>query len=191
MLAVQPTSILDIGAGFGALGVLARQYTDIMRLQYDRRSWKTKIFAVDIHGAYVTPLHDYIYDEVVVADAVEFLESVLAQGSGGVVFDMVLCCDVIEHYEREAGERLLELIDECSRAAVITTPRAFFPQDALLGNEHERHRSLWSPEDFAGYRVRTVRGVKIMALKDVPMDAPWAASVGLHWDDADLQPTRS
>lgn len=183
ILVTQPMSILDIGAGFGSFGVLARLYTDICYNRYHRLQWKTKIIGIEIHKPYLNPLHDYIYDSMIFADAVRVLESFQKKNEK---FDLILCCDAIEHFDKERGLWLLELINSTSKTSVITTPLKFFPQTGFLNNPYETHRSHWTKEDFIGYRVKILCQNKILAVRDVPIDANKMSFYKFHLDEFEL-----
>jgi len=60
-------------------------------------------------------------------------------------YDLVLMVDVIEHLSKEEG---LRLIDRIPGWMVICTPQEWFqnPEAGLI--PPEKHRSLWSVEDF-------------------------------------------
>ena len=61
--------------------------------------------------------------------------------------------DVIEHFEREKGEQLLDEVCRLSGAQVVFTPWGFYPQDAATSPELADcppmwHRSGWGLQDF-------------------------------------------
>lgn len=65
ILHYKPASVLDIGAGFGCMGMVARQYTDIY--QAERKptrysGWEARIDAVEVYGWYITDLQKKIYN---------------------------------------------------------------------------------------------------------------------------------
>lgn len=67
--------------------------------------------------------------------------------------------DVIEHMERDRGERIRDLA-ETFEHAVIFTPLGWYPQDeetpdcwGLNGGYWQKHRSAWQPEDFPNWKV--------------------------------------
>jgi hypothetical protein len=68
--------------------------------------------------------------------------------------DLVTLIDVIEHFEREEAIELLRQAKAVAgRRVVLFTPRGVFPQDGhdafgLGGEELQRHRSTWEPEDL-------------------------------------------
>lgn len=73
--------------------------------------------------------------------------------------DSIFLLDVIEHLEKDVGQKvLIEIERVCRRQAVIFTPLGFMPQhmedgenDAwgLSGVEMQEHKSGWLPEDFS------------------------------------------
>lgn len=76
-------------------------------------------------------------------------------------FDVVLMLDFIEHLEKSRG---LEIIDQCKSIArkkiILFTPlwwdknekHTNNPDKWCYGNEFNLHKSLWSVEDFKGWR---------------------------------------
>lgn len=144
---IDPASILDVGVGFGKYGVLAREYTDLRHGRYYRKDWKVVIDGIEIFDPYVNPVWD-IYDRVFCEDAVELLHHLKN-------YELVLLCDVIEHFEKSVGHAVLaECRRMATRAVIVSTPVIRYPQDPMHGNEHERHRSEWCQEDFPGFTFR-------------------------------------
>jgi hypothetical protein len=88
--------------------------------------------------------------------------------------DLVTMIDVIEHFTPDDAAELLRKAGAVARRRVVLfTPRGEFPQDGfdafgLGGEELQRHRSSWEPEDFTGL------GMKVMVLDD--FHGPWNAS---------------
>ena len=141
---LQPKSVLDIGVGFGKWGFLAREYTDINAHHYKREDWRVRIEGVEAFPEYSTPTYHYIYDKVHYGD----LRIVLPELPE---FDLVIVGDVIEHFDKEVGLELLQQLRRKSRHILLSSPTVFFTQE-LFDNEFERHRSLWTVDDFAGFR---------------------------------------
>lgn len=170
MLKLSPQSILDIGVGFGKWGFLLREYTDIRLSEkdparYQRENWKVRIDGIEGYQPYVTPVHRYIYSEVMIGDAREVIERVGR-------YDMILIADVIEHLPKTDGVRLLQRCREhCDGAVIVTTPGSFVAQGAACGNELERHRSEWRREDFEnfpGAKARIVENDILVAVIPAP-----------------------
>jgi trans-aconitate methyltransferase len=126
ILALQPESILDIGAGSGTYGKLFRPHFP-----------NAFMTAVEIHSAYVS---DYklwqTYDSVVIGDA---------RTCDLPIADVVILGDVLEHMSQRDA---LELWDRCRNRAVkgvfLSVPIIEWPQGEVNGNPHERHVHTWS-----------------------------------------------
>ena len=141
---LQPTSVLDIGIGFGKWGFLVREYTDINAHRYQREDWRVRIEGVEAFPEYVTPTYHYIYDQVYHGDLREVLPRL-------TTYDLVIIGDVIEHFDKEVGLDLLRQLRQKSRYILLSSPTVFFTQE-LFENEFERHRSLWTVDDFKGFQ---------------------------------------
>lgn len=145
----RPKSILDLGVGFGKYGVLLREALDVAELRYDRDTWQTTLVGVEGHAAYRNPIHDYVYDEVHYGRIQDLLGSL-------EVFDVVLLIDVLEHFTKDEGHRLLaEMLAHTRKALVVSTPADPAPQTEYLGNTLEAHLSRWGERDFARLRGTT------------------------------------
>lgn len=72
-------------------------------------------------------------------------------------FDVVFCGEVLEHLQQQEGLELLASMERVARRRVIlTTPVGRCQQHPYDGNEHQAHRSAWTPGALRrlGYRVR-------------------------------------
>lgn len=142
-----PRSILDVGVGFGKWGHLFREYTDVVAAEsdparYARENWQVRIDGIEGHAPYLTPMHEYLYDEIRVGDMRTTIHEV---GE----YDVIFLGDVIEHVDKADGARLLEAcLAHARKAVVVTTPARPAPQDAVCANELEAHRSVWQARDF-------------------------------------------
>lgn len=79
-------------------------------------------------------------------------------------FDAVVALDVIEHFSREDGARLLDNMERAARRVVLVlTPNGFVPQPANT-NPWQLHRSGWTADDFKarGYEVGGVYGSRAL-----------------------------
>jgi hypothetical protein len=155
---LKPKSILDVGVGFGKWGHLFREYTDITEAEkepkrYRRRNWRVRIDGIEGHAAYLTPMHRYLYDKIYVGDARTLIKELPRH-------DLVFMGDVIEHLGKRDGFRLLRnAVRSANKAVIVTTPKYATGQADLCDNELERHRSLWSAEDFSQFANSTVKAV--------------------------------
>ena len=163
---LKPKSILDVGVGFGKWGHLFREYTDINEAEndparYQRKKWRVRIDGIEGYAAYLTPMHRYLYNHLHIGNAGTLLNK-LPQ------YDLIFLGDVIEHLEKAAGLRLLRAaLKKANKAVIVTTPKFETGQADLCGNELERHRSLWSAEDFSRFdrvAVKTIDRATLLAV---------------------------
>lgn len=147
VISLQPKSVLDIGCGSGAKGVLFREYTDIWNGRYKKPLYTTRIDAVEGFEDYVQGLHRFVYDNVYVCDIRDF---VFPQS-----YDLIYAGDIIEHLSKEDGARLLCVMSRFAiRSAIVATPIVVSNQLDVNGNDLERHISQWVPADFPGWRFQ-------------------------------------
>jgi hypothetical protein len=135
----QPKSVLDLGLGFGGCGVIVREWLDL-----GVRPWKTQLIGVEAFADYRNPVWD-LYDVIYTQTIEEFLAACRE------TYDCILLGDVLEHFEKPAGQKLLEQIKPLvskGGALLLTTPAAFFTQGPVYGNPLEQHRSLWTEKDL-------------------------------------------
>jgi hypothetical protein len=146
---LNPKSILDVGVGFGKWGVVAREYLEAWHGRFHREDWQVRIEGIEIFEDYRNPVWDAVYDKVHIGDALTLLETL---GH----FDVAIICDVIEHIEKPAGRELVQRLLKSCDTVILTTPLSFWPQQEEHGNAHEKHVSLWQPEDFEEFNGRLV-----------------------------------
>ena len=65
---IKPRSILDLGVGNGRYGFLFREALDWNYGRLAKGDWWVKIEGVEIDASYLNPIHDYVYDTVMVGD---------------------------------------------------------------------------------------------------------------------------
>lgn len=139
-----PQSVLDVGIGFGKMGVLIREGTDI---RWGRiHQWETVIHGIEIEEKYRNPIWTYVYNLVRVGDALKEVPS-LSQN-----YEIVILSDVLEHLEKE---RALKLLEECIKKAtkyvIVTTPSTFHANEEegkRFGSEYQVHRCILREDDF-------------------------------------------
>ena len=149
---IKPSSVLDVGLGFGKWGFLLREYLEVWSWDknlYDayenKFKWSLSIDGVEICGKYVKDLQRNIYDKI-------FIEDVFMAVDKVANYDLFILGDVIEHFEKEKGKILLDkCFDKANKAVLVMTPATFFPQEGMYGNFAEKHKSLWTEDDFKKY----------------------------------------
>ena len=155
---VKPSSVLDVGVGFGKWGFLCREILDVYYERVQPETWTTRIEGVEIFEPYRNPFWPILYNKIHMGNAIDVVPTL-------GTFDLVLCCDVIEHFDKPTGQRLLGHMLDHGRVVIVTSPRGHAPQGAIYGNLHETHLSSWGRADFDPYphRYRDV-GFTFMAV---------------------------
>jgi 2-polyprenyl-3-methyl-5-hydroxy-6-metoxy-1,4-benzoquinol methylase len=148
---IQPNSVVDVGCGYGKWGFLVREALDFVADRHERDEWAVRIDGIDAFPQH-SPLLEWVYDTFRIAD-------VLSLEDGLRDYDVVILGDVIEHIDKEAGQRLIDFLVAHNRCVLLNTPREFFAQGEIEGNPFERHLSFWAAEDFVRWPAETdVRG---------------------------------
>jgi methyltransferase family protein len=92
------------------------------------------------------------HDFYICADVIRDDVGVLLQPFDGKPVDLVTLIGVIEHLPKGEGHKLLEKCERLtSKYIVVETPNGFLEQGPEFGNEYQRHRSGWFPQDLEGY----------------------------------------
>ncbi len=134
----QPSTVLDVGAGYGKYGALVREYASPSRVD-----------AVDVQ-----PPRFPVYDHVYCGD-LRRLDTFLPAEPAR--YDLALFIETIEHLERAEAWHVLESIAMRARRVLVSTPWGFRPQE-IPGQPFETHRSGWYPWHFRRrYRIHDLR----------------------------------
>jgi cyclopropane fatty-acyl-phospholipid synthase-like methyltransferase len=128
----KPKSVLDVGAGYGKMGHLIREYCD-------HYPWQMRIDAVEAYDPYLQRIRFGGYDNVYVTDFLDIRDEL-----DGFRYDLVLMVDVLEHFGKLNGIRALNIAREVGVATLVSTPRKPAAQGAEYENEYERHQSVWT-----------------------------------------------
>lgn len=72
--------------------------------------------------------------------------------------EAIYMLDMIEHVEKDAGRRVVDLaMQVATKQVVIYTPKGFLPQEGdgfnMGGDYWQKHRSGWLPEEFPGWKT--------------------------------------
>ncbi|MFZ1987127.1 MAG: class I SAM-dependent methyltransferase [Desulfatitalea sp.] len=140
----RPKSILDVGLGNGKLGFIARDFLDVMLGErYKKNEWQLRLDGIEAFAEYIQEHQKAIYDQIHIGDAYDIIDTL-------GTYDVVVMGDVLEHFEKEKGWRLL---DKCfahsDKAVILFVPLGKgWVQPAIYGNPYETHRSCWEPDEF-------------------------------------------
>jgi hypothetical protein len=143
-----PDSLLDVGCGGNS--PLGRFTTR------PRRS-----VGIDLFLPWLDESREkHIHDEYLALNVLE-----IESRFGWNAFDVLLCCDLLEHLDKADGEELLVQMERVARERVVVlTPNGFLAQEATWGNPYQVHRSGWTAAEMQarGYRVVGMNGLAIL-----------------------------
>jgi hypothetical protein len=148
---LRPKSILDIGLGNGKMGFIARDLLDVMLGErYHRDQWQVRIDGIEIFPDYIQAHQRAIYDNIYIGDAFDVIDT-LGQ------YELIVIGDVLEHLDRD---RAVEFLDKAAAhstdAIILSIPLGEkWTQDNIYGNEYERHRSFWTPDEFLSFAEKS------------------------------------
>lgn len=136
-------SILDIGPGFGKYGVLLRERFDVRFCRYYKPEWIVKIDCIEIYPSYISPIHSYVYNKVIVDNiltAVDYIDN----------YDTIIFLECLEHLTKDVGRKLLpKLYSKCNKVFVVSFPRTLKSGAASeWPNPYEEHLSLWTKPEL-------------------------------------------
>lgn len=146
--AIQPKSILDIGIGFGKYGVLFREYLDVWKVETSYHNRSVRIDGVEVCSAYENPVWA-VYDNIYKENVLDILDKLKE-----TQYDLVFLGDVIEHFDKEDGQKIL---DELSyKHIIIVTPLIVSEQAAVYNNKFETHKSSWKHQHLAQLELKII-----------------------------------
>lgn len=142
-----PSTLLDIGKGFGKYGFLAHEYAGIAP-SHKADPTKTlaqqsrlQIDAVEVERDFLWPHLSHLYRNVIVGKIEDIYVSLPH-------YDVVLMADVIEHIEKPAAKAIVKHLVDNGSIVIVATPKLFFQQH-LYESGYEEHVSHWLPHDFS------------------------------------------
>ena len=157
---LKPASVLDVGVGMGQYGFLLRTNLENVALfdidgatasQRPRERWGVVIDGIEGYAGYLTPVHHYAYNRLMIGDALALLPGI-ADGA----YELVMAIDILEHLSVDEGQQFLRHCRRIARrAALVSTPKAFVAQE-VEANPLENHRSLWGREMLVAAGFATV-----------------------------------
>ena len=151
--------VLDCGTGHGDVGKLIREVADARGFD------QVRLIGVEIWKPNIERIPPGIYDDLVHGDLHRHLGEL-----PGETFDIVLLCDVVEHFERDQGEEVLREAQRVAEHVIVSVPIVDYPQGPWEGNPHEEHRAQWKPPelvalDFCAVYLGEVVGVFVTSAK--------------------------
>lgn len=145
---INPRSILDVGIGFGRWGIISREFLDVWNGRVDKNSWNIQIEGIEAFPANIENYHKEFYSKIWEEDARDFFKSCSTN------YDLVIFGDVLEHFYKDEGYKLLDTALHLAEHVMINIPIGEnWEQGCLYGNEYEEHKSEWEVEDFNRYLI--------------------------------------
>ena len=145
-----PSSVLDVGLGFGMWGFLCRTYLDVFLGRVQPEQWQIRIDGIEFWAPYIQAHQRCLYNEIIIGDVRE-LAAQIDQ------YDLIIAGDVIEHLDKDDGEIVLDaLYGKARQALLINIPLGLgWDHPEQHGNPQELHRSVWEIEDLEAYPAMT------------------------------------
>jgi Kdo-III transferase WaaZ len=139
---LDPSSVLDIGVGFGKWGFLCREYLEVWKDRVKKDEWEMQIDGVEIFPETHDSLQPYLYNRLFYKDAREF--------EPDKVYDLVMACDVVEHMPKQDG---LDLIQKMSSSwasnCIVSLPLGDeWMRNCYGRNPHDAHEAVWNDNDL-------------------------------------------
>ena len=144
IISIKPSSVMDVGSGFGKYGVLCREYLELWdgRQEY---GFLRRIDGVEVFENYITPLHKFIYNNI-------YIENITSEVNKlEYNYDLVLLIDVLEHFSKDDGKLLLTNLVKKNKGILVSTPKNPTPQTDVFDNVFELHKSLWKKDELTRF----------------------------------------
>jgi len=138
IIELNPTTVLDVGAGQGVYLDLIRQGLGAGVVVNAVEVWQPYIDQFDLENR---------YDKLFAMDVRDLTN---------FAYDLVILGDVLEHMSEASAVELWDRISQQARHAIISIPIIHYHQDAINGNPYEVHVE----EDWNTERVlKTFKGI--------------------------------
>ncbi len=134
----RPSTILDIGFGFGKYGFLLKEYLTYWGYRYEDNKRPPTIDGIEANQSCASDLQNLIYDHIYIGNATEIVKKIQKSE-----YDLVLLIDVLEHLSKIDGDAFIKECKRIGKTVIISTPAIWENQNDAYGNPFERHLSLW------------------------------------------------
>lgn len=161
LLKSKPKTVLDIGIGHGKWGFLVREYVDLWQNNPDYNARPTIVDGIEVFGPYITELQNNIYDTVYIGNAYELLRTRKIPG----FYDMIICCDMLEHLERNEAMEFLNLLPSYAKESYVILPVNVRDQAPEYGNVYEIHKSRWLLGELEPFGEVTILEDEVFVLR--------------------------
>ena len=143
LMRIAPQRVLDVGVGFGRWGIIVREFCDVWYGRVSEQQWSVHVEGIEAFKNNIASYHKAFYNKIYYGDA---REVILKLDSS---WDVVIFGDVLEHFERDTGEMLLNWCLDRSEYVMVNVPLGpEWPQQEMYQNPYEKHLSEWNEADF-------------------------------------------
>ena len=158
---LNPKTILDVGVGFGRWGILFREFLEIWESGNYNGKWERIIDGIEIFPAYIQDYHKFFYNEITIGDALEVLEKSKRH------YDLINFGDIIEHFTKPDGEKLITSALEKADVVLINIPIGkHWEQQGASYNPYEEHKSVWHNNDFTKFKYNKIKSFTDFTLRN-------------------------
>jgi hypothetical protein len=143
---IRPKKVLDVGVGFGRWGMLCREFLDVWDGRVFPEEWEIEIVGIEAYKKNIQPYQKHIYSRIIKSEASAYLSRTSEQ------YDLIILGDVLEHFEKEEGKKVLEICLSRSQYVLAMIPLGKnWQQDSVYGNSYEQHKSVWTMKEVQQY----------------------------------------
>lgn len=140
---IQPKRVVDIGVGFGRWGMILREFGEVWFNRVLPHEWEVEIEGIEAFEGSIVDYHRQFYNRIHLGDALEVLPDLDGNWS------LAILGDVLEHFYKSDGERLLADLVERSDYVMVNLPLGEdWPQEDMYENPYEEHKAVWELSDF-------------------------------------------
>lgn len=130
---LKPKVIFDLGMGVGLYGSQIHSMAPDIRI-VGLDGWLPYLTSKFAQDAYIARIHASI-------------EAVIA-GAFPLWGDLVICLDVIEHFDKPWATRLLKVLQAAPMTAIVSTPLFDYKQGPVGGNPFEEHKCWFTEKEL-------------------------------------------
>lgn len=149
IMKIQPRRVLDVGVGFGRWGMVVREFAEVWFDRVLPEDWTIEIEGIEAFAKNIAPYHAHFYNRIHIGDAKDLVPQLPGR------WNLVILGDVLEHFYKSDGERLLATLLERSDYVLVNLPLGdSWEQHEKYDNPYEEHKATWELEDFPAELVR-------------------------------------
>jgi len=143
IMRIEPKSVLDVGVGFGRWGMVIREFAEVWFDRITPEQWEIELEGIEAFPKNIAPYHEHFYDRIHIGDALEVAFDLEGR------WDLTILGDVLEHFYKSDGERLLAHLLDHSDYVLVNLPLGEdWPQEDKYENPYEEHKAVWDLHDF-------------------------------------------